>query len=301
MIESITVTNHLGETLTMDLRNPDSSGFQILSIDGLDPVKADIAIADLAGFDGGVYTSARATKRNIIIQLKYLPKPTIEDTRQKAYKYFPLKRRIKLDIQATNRLAGVYGFVESNEVNIFSSSEGSSISIMCPDAYLYDLNPPIVVFSSVTSLFEFPFSNESLVSPLLEMSELLIETTKTVLYTGDAPTGFILHIHATGSATGFVLTDSVSLDTIAIDDTEYASIVGSGIANGDDIYISTVKGSKYAKAYRGGEEYNILNALGKYPTWFELEKGDNLFVYDATSGLANLQFEILHEILYEGI
>ena len=130
--------------------------------------------------------------------------------------------------------------------DIFSGEAGCLISILCPESYLYDIYDAVTVFSSVTPLFEFPFSNESLVTPLIEFSEIDSSTEKTVVYEGDAPIGILLHIHATGSASGFTITNSRTLETLAIDSTKLIATVGADISEGDDFWISTVQGDKYA-------------------------------------------------------
>lgn len=300
MINSITVTNHLQESITIDMRSPEQSGFFIVSIDGLGPSKADINLTEMAGLDGSNYNSARAGPRNIVLELGFLENPTIETMRQKAYKYFPLKRQITFQINADNRIAKTIGYVESNEPNIFSSEETTVISIICPEAYLLDEFNVTTVFSSLTPVFEFPFSNESLVSKLIVLGTLTGSTIKSVIYEGDAQIGILIHIHAVGAASGVTITDAITLESIAIDSTKLATIVGSDIVAGDDIYISTVKGNKYATLTRSSTVYNILGALDD-PDWFMLEKGDNLYAFTATSGLANLEFEIINDVAYEGI
>jgi hypothetical protein len=52
---------------------------------------------------------------------------------------------------------------------------------------------------------------------------------------------------------------------------------------------------------RDGETINILNCLDKYPDWFQLSRGDNIFTYTAEVGMVNLQFKIDNQIAYEGI
>lgn len=298
MIRSFKVTNHLGETLEMPLASPANSGLVIVSIEGLGPSKAEISLTDRAGIDGAVFNSSRVTERNIICQLKFLH--DVETNRQKTYRYFPLKRTIRFEVETDNRNVYALGNVESNEPDIFSNDEGCVISILCPSAYLYDVYQQITVFSSVTGGFQFPFANNSLVSPELTFGDINVETEKTIVYDGDVPIGMLIHIHANGAASGFTLTDSDTLETITIDSTKLTSYLGADISEGDDIYISTVVGNKYATLIRGGTPYNILNCLSS-PTWFQLEKGDNVYAYTATSGLSNLEFDVLNDVAYEGI
>jgi hypothetical protein len=301
MINSVTVTNHLDESITIELRFPEKSGFLVQSIEGLGPAKGDIAISKMAGIDGGIYNSARVNSRNVVLMLKFLFNPTIEDMRQLSYKYFPLKRKIKFRIDADNRSLEAYGYVESNEPDIFNSQEGTVISILFPESYLFASDYNITDFSSVNPLFEFPWSNESLVTSLLEFSELDQETATNIYYPGDAPIGLTIYIHANGAANDVSIINTETLETLAIDSAQLISITGSDIVEGDDIEISTVRGNKYATLTRGSTEYNILNALGQDPTWFQLEKGDNVYAFTADSGITNLQFQIINNIAYEGV
>jgi hypothetical protein len=301
MITAIKTTNHLNESLTLELLRPEQSGFIVLHIDGLGPPKAEISLTERAGIDGSLYNFGRATSRNIVLGLRFYHGQDIEALRQKSYKYFPLKRPITFEVQAANRTAHATAYVEANEPNIFSSEEGCVITLVFPDSYLFDIVGSLTVFSSKTSKFEFPWSNESTDDPLLEMSELNMETTKVVIYEGDVSVGMLLHIHATGSASGFVLTDTITLETLEIDSAKLVSTTGDDIIEGDDIWISTVKGNKYAILIRGATTYNILNCLGISPVWFQLDKGDNVYAYTADSGLTDLQFEIFNDIAYEGI
>lgn len=301
MIKSLTITNHLNESITMELRFPEKSGFLILGIEGLGPSKADINITDVNTMDGAVYNSARVTSRNIVFSLAFIEKPTIEDTRQKSYKYFPTKKRIKIEIETDNRISYTYGYVESNEPNIFSKQEGCVISVICPDPYLYGSEDSITSFASLTPLFEFPFSNESTSAELIEFGSYSMQTSKDVYYEGDAEVGIVINIHAIGSANDVSITNVLTLDELSIDSAVLIALLGSDITAGDEIEISTVKGNKYAIITRDAVVTNIMNALGKYPDWLTLQKGDNIFAYAADTGITNLQFTIRNKIAYEGI
>lgn len=301
MITAIKTTNHLNESLTLELMRPEQSGFIVLRIDGLGPPKAEISLTERAGVDGSLYNSGRATPRNIVLGLRFYPGQDIETLRQKSYKYFPLNRPIEFEVQAANRTAYATAYVEANEPDIFNSEEGCVITLVFPDSYLYDAVEALTTFSFIVSMFEFPWSNESTSEPLLEMSTLDMAYTQNIFYEGDVPIGMLIHIHATGGASGVVLTKSLTLEALEIDSAKLISITGWDITLGDDIWISTVKGNKYAVLIRGVTTYNILSALGISPPWFQLEEGDNVYTYTATSGIANLQFAVYNDIAYEGI
>lgn len=163
MIESITITNHLDESLELVLTEPEKSGIIIRSIDGLGPAKANMHLTDLATIDGGIDNGAKLDTRNIVLSLLFLKNPTIEDTRLKTYKYFPIKQNITFKIKTDNRECYTIGRVESNTPNIFDRDEGCQISIICPDPYFYNVEDDDVIFFADNASFEFPFSNESIV------------------------------------------------------------------------------------------------------------------------------------------
>lgn len=300
MIRYLKVTNHLDQSLTMDLARPKLSGLAVRDIDGLGTVKANISSTDAAGLDGSMFNSSRANKRNIVLQLGYIPFPDIETSRLLTYKYFPLQRPIRLEMGSDHRTVYVNGRVEHNTPDIFSPLAGCQISVVCLGSYLYDVTPSVTVFSSVTQLFEFPFYNDHPTDPLIEFSSLTAETEKSVIYEGDAPVGMLITIHASGPASNIMITDSDTLESIFIDSALLIAQTGDDIHEGDEIRISTVKGDKYARLIRDGQTINILNVLGDDPAWFQLERGDNLFAYTATVGLENLEFQVYNEIAYEG-
>lgn len=304
MIKSITVTNYLGDTLKMELSRPQLSGFIITAITGLGPGKSNINTTEISTNDGSLYNSSRVPNRNIVISLRYLGNDSIEDVRQMSYKYFPIKKKLRLLIETDNRLAEIDGYVESNEPEIFSKEEGADISIICPYPFFYSADGDgmqTTVFSGVEPLFEFPFSNESLSDPLLEMGEIHNRTDNVVIYNGDVETGVIITIHAMGEASGITIYNTLTREIMEIDTDKIATLTGSGIIAGDDIIISTVKGDKYAKLIRAGDEINILNCMDKNTDWFQLSKGDNVFVYTAETGTTNLQFKIENRLVYEGV
>lgn len=301
MIKKVTVTNHLGESIAMELRFPEKSGFLIRGIDGLGPPKANINMTEIVTGDGSIYNSSRVGYRNIVFSLDFIDFPTIEETRLRSYKFFPLKRKVRIEVETDNRISEINGYVESNEPNIFSSREGCIVSIICPDPYFYSVNKQFHSFSAVNSLFEFPFSNESLEEDLLEMGDMEIRSSKVVVYPGDASIGIYLFIHATGPASNPEIINERTLQIMSIDSVKLAAITGSDIIAGDDIVISTIRGEKFVYLIRSGQVYNILNALNKNAAWFQLERGDNVFVYTADGISTNLQFRIENRIAYEGV
>jgi len=301
MIKSITAINYLGESIKMELVYPENSGFAVLEVTGLGPSKANINLTDLSSSNGSLFNSARIEKRNIVLTLKLLSMPTVELIRQKTYKYFPLSKPIELVIETDIRTCKAYGYVESNEPIIFSASQTTQISIICPDPNFYSIGSTVTVFAGIEPMFEFPFSNESLTVNLLEMGRIVTNQEQTIYYEGDSEIGIVIYIHALGPATNLTIYNSATREVMKLDTTRLLALTGSGLIAGDDIIISTVKGKKTVQLLRNGVYTNIINCLDKNADWFQLTKGDNLFAFTADTGSLNLQFRIENQIVYEGV
>lgn len=301
MIKSITVTNYLGDSIELVLARPELSGFAIKSITGLGPGKANINTTELSTTDGGLYNSARLPARNIVISLEYLWLDSIEEIRQKSYKYFPIKKKVKLSFLTDNRKAEIEGYVESNDPTIFSKNEGSDISIVCPNPFFYSVEKDTTVFSGVDPMFEFPFGNESLVEGLLEMGSIRNSPDRVVVYNGDAETGMTISIQAIGEVENIAIYNIGTREVMRIDTDKLRTFTGSGIVAGDEIIICTVPGSKSITLRRNGVDSNILNCLDRDSDWLKLSKGDNVLAYTAEKGSNNLHFSIENNVIYEGI
>lgn len=301
MIKSVKVINYLGESIKLELGAPEKSGFLIRSITGLGAGKANINSTELSTGDGSVYNSSRVLPRNIVFSLDFLEKPTIEDTRQRSYKYFPIKKQIRLIFETKNRICEITGYVETNEPNIFSKQENTQVSIICPDPYFYSTEKTVSIFSGIEPLFEFPFENNSLTDNLLEFGGIIVNQEKNVFYKGDSEVGVVIYIHAIGEATNLTIYNTLTREVLKIDTDRLEALTGSIIKAGDDIIISTIKGQKFIRLIRDGEYINILNCLGRNSDWLLLVKGDNVFVFTAETGDTNLQFRIENLIVYEGV
>lgn len=311
MIKSITVTNHLGNSVVLSLTDPWETGLIIKSITGLGPPNGIINSTDLAMGDGAVYNSARIDKRNIVFSFQFSEvleedgmrvKETIEQVRLNTYKYFPLKKHVTLLFETDSRTASIQGYVEKNESDIFNKEESAQVSIICPDPFFYSGRKPTLL-NGIEGMFEFPFSNESLDESLINFGEIIYSEGQKILYDGDAESGTIVTISAYGAASGITIDNVVNGDSIFIDTSKIGSITGgtNNIASGDVVVISSVVGDKYIYLLRGSNTYNILSCVDKNTSWLRFSPGLNEFHYSATTGSANLQIQIDGNTLYSGV
>lgn len=312
MIKYLTVTNYVGDTITFDLRNPEESGFLISNITGITPVNADINVTEVTTTDGGIYNSARIDSRNIVITAIYLPGPTIEDARHIMYKYFPIKKKVELIIETDTRKLRTEGYVESNNVKVFTKQEYSQISILCPDPYLYSVEDggfDNIEFSGIEANFEFPFYSDENVDPeeLIEFSTIEVANDKVLHYTGDIEIGAKIVIRAYNNLQDIVITNETNNQVMTISSSRVADITGEAFRGGDILTINTNKGKKSIILERASRKYNILNALNRNSKWITISRGDNVFLVtagrwdDPSLYSTDLTVSISASVAYEGV
>lgn len=304
MIKLIRVITPTGEKLEIELKSPEKSGFFIDSIDGLGPSKSNVNVTASLYNDGAYYNSSRVVNRNIVLKFGFIETPTesIEQIRNKTYRFFPMKTRLDIEIEREDGLkVGTFGYVETNEPSIFTKESGTTISIVCPDAFFHGEEVIETTFSGVSGGFTFPFSNNSLTVPLIKFGNVFINTEANVFYEGNIPTGINAVIGFLGAVNNLTIHNITTGSDMAISSTKLIALTGFDFKNGDLVLLSTVKGNKFIYLVRNGLVVNILNTVSNLADWFTLQRGDNVFTYTASSGLSNIQFYISHRILYEGI
>lgn len=302
MIKRITVTNPNDETLTLDLRNPEASGFAIVNIEGLTPNDATINMSSYASIPGSSFNSTHIDSRNIVLTLKLMEYPTIGQARLLTYQFFPVTKLVKLTIETDLRNVEIMGYVESNPCDIFSSSVHTQISIVCPDPYFYAVGDGNhAVFSGVEPKFEFPFCNDSVSDNLLICSEIKTDTWGVVANNGDAEIGMIITLDFIGNAQGITIYKLETGESIYIDTTKIKTLTGTAIGKSDRIIISTIQGVVSATLLRSGVYTNIINCISQDSDWFLLNCGDNTLAYVSISGEENIMFQVDSCLAYEGV
>ena len=244
MIKTVTVTNYLGESLTLELSNPFDIGINVRSIEGIGPPKGNVNYTEIASGDGGQFNSARASIRNITMQLGLMPVPTVEEARHRVYKYFPLDQQVTLRFETDKRLCEITGWVEECEPDIFSDDETIDISIVCPDPYFYSVDSQLgtVNFSGVVDLLEFPWSNEMSGAKTLSLTSDNSNTYSAVPFASSSTTYIFKNIGKKGEVNGYELNVSSSASRVvailSLEDWNKAEIKSpSGNLKSTNVYI----------------------------------------------------------------
>lgn len=280
---SLKVENDRGDLL--ELTN--NKNYTVYKIQGLNPPQATINSSVNTTTDGSNINSVRLENRNIVLYTTI--EGNVEENRIKLYKYFPVKKNVKIYFSNGTRNVYIEGTVEIIECDLFTNKQIAQISIVCPKPYFKDVNNLVTMFSDVSKMFEFPFSIEK---EGIEISAITTNQRRSIINTGDVETGVIIKLFATGTVMNPVIYDVLKRTQLKINFTMLAS---------DALVINTNIGEKSIELIRDGVTTNAMGYMSPDSTWFEIESGDNVFTYDADSGNSSLQLTFTTSILYSGV
>lgn len=277
------VKNDKGEVLNLST----SPIYNVYKVTGLQPPAVSINASVNATTDGSTVNSLRAGTRNIVLFMTL--EGDVEKSRINLYRYFPLKKRITLYFKNGSRDVCIEGYVEVIECDQFTRKQIAQVSLLCPQPYFRAVDELISHFNEVSALFEFPFG---MPANGMEISRITANVRKSIINTGDVPSGLIIELYAVGDVVNPVVYDVFKRTNFRL---RFA------MKKGDRIVINTNTGAKTVTLTRDGVTSNIMGYMTPDSTWLTLEAGDNVFTYDSDSDNANLQLIFTASILYGGV
>lgn len=279
----LSVQNERGDVLKLS-NNPN---YDILAVYGLNPAPAAINTTAVSGMDGTRYNSARINERNVVISLNI--NGDIEENRINLYKYFMVKKPVRIFYKNEHVDVYIDGFVETFENDFFKMLQQPQISIICPNPYWRAINETEIDFDTVTALFEFPFAIDSVGIPFSELSEVPV----TYFNAGSVETGGII--------TFMALADDI-INPIFYNVTNNTFFgLSVTMQESDTIVINTQRSEKSVYLIRSGVKTSLLNNRIEGSTWIVFEPGMNEIRYSATSGQSALKCVLSSVQLFEGV
>lgn len=269
------------------LRLTQNIDYQIKDIDGLTPPTAILNFSEVATNDGSIFNSSRIQRR--VLTISICPRCNVEANRITLYKFFQVKKWVKLYFSNGSRDVSIEGYVESFDGSLFEMTQTLSISVICPNPYFQDAYGSTAVIAQITPLFEFPFSTEI---DGIEFSTIDKQLSKNLVNEGDSETGVIIELLAIGEVVNPKVFNTETRKSFGLN---------FEMQLGDIIRINTNKNNKYVELERNAETTNIINYVMPNPEWFQLEIGDNIFTYSCDSGEENLELRFYHTNLYTGV
>ena len=189
--------------------------------------------------------------------------------------------------------------VESNNPVMFSKMVSTQFNL--PRSHISSNRKHNHCFQELMLLLSFLFRTNPFSENLLVVGEIINKQAQNVFYEGNTEIGIVIYIHMLGTVEDLKIYNLGTGEKMIFDTDKLETITGSGFIAGDDLIISTVKGSKFIKLLREGVYTNVLNCLDKDSDWFQITKGDNVFYYEATVGGLSLQFRVENRLVYEGV
>ena len=268
-----------------DILNFDNKNYSIYKISGLNPAGGSLHFSEMANFDGSIYNSGQIQNRNIVLYVKIYG--DIEKNRINLYKYFGIKKLVRVFYKSDFNDVYIDGRVEKFEIDLFSRNEIAQISIICEDPYFKSTVSNMIDFSKLNSLFEFPFS---ISKEGIEFSRIE-NLSQTIISNGEVETGMIITLYAKfGSAKNPKIINRTNQTYLSLN---------IDLNAGDKVIINTNKGKKSIKLIQDSTEKNILNSMVIGSSWIKLSSGENEISYECEKGILDVNIQSIS--IYEGV
>jgi len=166
---------------------------------------------------------------------------------------------------------------ENNEIMCKFQIDGT-----CPNPMFIDKQERYSAFATTIARFHFPLiMSEDLPSKGVIFGNRMESLIAGVTNEGTVPTGMRIVFKANGSLTNPKLVN-VS--------TQEAFVINKSLIDGEEIEVNTNSGERNVRGRIGNAEFtNYFKYRALDSSWLQLEIGENLFRYDADSGLDNLE------------
>ena len=236
---------------------PNDDPVQIRSMDGLGPVKAELASTAFASGRGELFQGSSIGKRNIVLNLGLNPNwvdQTMATLRQRLYGYFLPEAWTKLRFFNDHLPAvDIEGIVESFEPNMFSEDPEIQVSILCHRPDFVDIDATFYEGTVDDGTTEYEF-----------------------IYTGTVATGFELRIDASVAKPSY--TGNFTITNQAEEKSQSFEVQGVLVDGTKYFKLSSVRNAKRVQTISkaDGLPTNLLSKVTIASVWPEIKPGPNL-------------------------
>ena len=259
----------------------------ISSVDGLG-ADYNVYTSKSTGQDGENYNGSDAKLRNIVIVLD-VAKADFQEQRNRLYSFFQPRSTGTLYYYEGDEARKIAYYAEKVEPggDDNDTTRTLTISLICPDPKWYALADQLTSLAIWQGCIKWPLQ---LVNPFC-VTEKVNTLIGNVHNDSIVSMGLTVTFRATGTVVNPSLYDINRYELMQINTTMHA---------GDVIVITTGDGNKRVMLLSGGTATNISNLMNYPPKWLQAYQGDNLFRYNAASGIDGLSVSILSTPAYWG-
>lgn len=294
IIKELKITNSSGESIEFGRH------FRLYEEIDLSGLKADVSYSESSN-DGASYQKTRLSTADFSIPFfinRTVEGPEwIEERRQEAYRVFnPKKNKMRLDI-TTKVGKSYYLNAELTAAPTFSTGFENSnyrwqkglLQFTSSDPYLYEKDETLVQIATWIPAFEFALE---IPTDGIEMGYRSPSLIANVFNGGQEDSGMIIKFKANGT---------LSTPSLVNVNTYEEFKLNMDLVSGDVVEVSTYKGKKYAYLTRNNIKTSVFGKIDLASKFLQLATGDNLFRYDAISGVDNLEVSMYFANKYVGV
>jgi len=291
MGRSITCDNHKGYRMTF---NTDGfTPFVLANVDGLYLSENNVTVSDNTMTDGGTYQGSVKKKRNIVLTLMDAPNNVYNQRNRDAlYILFAEASLGTLTYEENGVKRKIDYYVEK----IYKTSLDSkviTISLVCADPFLYDVEGSTVQMANWEADFEFVhefYDSEELGhrSPVRLINIINDSATDNI--------GMTITMEASYDVRNPRITRVESDTYIQLGSEDYPF----DMVNGDVVIITTSVNDKHAYLIRGVNKTEVNEYITEESKYIQLMRGDNHIGYTAASGEEYLAVTIAYRMKYSG-
>lgn len=242
------------------INRPDTDLFEVRNIDGLGAVKADVNTTQMGSINKETFSGSSSGKRNIVLTLGLDPdwdNWTVSRLRRLLDQYFMPHFQTRLVFESMEfSPVEIFGYIESNEPNMFTKDPEQQVSIICPDPD----------FTSVD---------------LMVMEGYTSGDAVDIDYAGNIATGFNLRVNKVAATP-----DPTWTNVLVGDPTTAKFWVDEGATDAHYLEINTVPGEKYVDTVvvPGDVHTKRLDKLTDDSKWPLLGPGTTRFEVNSSGG-----------------
>lgn len=290
--EKLTYINSRGETLEFGITSVFHCNVS-KDVTGIAGIDNTIYKTNSMGQHGDTYINQRYEARDITIvgNINSTNKDRVLELRRMAEKILNAELDAKLIYTYKDFVrvidCKVDGIPQFKKGNVFMQY---SIPITCCNPFWREEAEAKKDIAAWVSSWEFDFEipEEGIELGYREPSIIV-----NVYNEGDVKSGMRVEFRAIGTVVNPIL--------LNVNTQEYLKLIDTTMAAGDVITINTEYGSKGATLTREGEVIDYFRHIDVDSTFMQLAIGDNVFRYDAESGVTALEATIYHNNKYLGV
>lgn len=285
-IKELKITNSRGDSITFGRH------FRLIEDFNISGLEADVFLSNTT-LDGAHYQNTKLKTREFdipfYIKRDNQPQWWIEERRHELYKVLnPKQNPMRIDFTMKSEKSYYINAQSTSAPQFLTGAENDNkrwlrvvTQFVANDPFIYENTETNTELASWIKNWTFPLQFDAPIPFAYRLQSLIANVENT----GSEPTGMLITFTASQTVMNPKILNINTYEELMLNTTMQA---------GDVIEVSTYRGNRYVRLKRNGIVTNIFGTLDLASTFLQLDVGDNLFRYDASSGIDFLEVTIKH-------